>query len=64
MQYQGQDLESLEMNETHVLAGWSEVAGRLKYRPVITGYFHMKKHNFDRLLLVKIIELNPDVCEM
>ena len=35
-------------------AGWAEKASRLKYRPVIAGYFHLKKRNFGRILMVKI----------
>ena len=35
-------------------AGWAEIASRLKYRPVIAGYFHLKKRNFGRILMVKI----------
>ena len=38
------------------VSGWAEIASRLKYQPVIAGYFHLKKHNFGRLLMVKIIK--------
>ena len=37
-------------------SGWAKIASRLKYQPVIAGYFHLKKHNFGRLLMVKIIK--------
>ena len=45
---------------TPPFAGWAKTTSRLKYQPVITGYFHSKKHNFVRLLMDKINKFNPE----
>ena len=42
--------------QIYLRSGWAEIASRLKYQPVIAGYFHLKKHNFGWLLMVKIIK--------